>query len=316
MRLLIDNATIDYSMLSSNPAAIHMLEAEPELIDWDQLCFNPMAGALIIKYQYMIRDDNWWALSANPSVVELLKEYPDKICWNNLALNTNPKAVTLIESYIGWDPNLKKASHPYRIDWFHLSSNPNAAHLLQAYTNMIDYYRLATNPNEHAIKLLKQYINERNGISINILRALSLNPKAIDMIERFMNLMDETCWANLSYNEMAIHILETNQDKIDWKALSTNPAAIELLQDNISKVSWTDLHDNPRGMQILKDHPMHLIPRIIWRNPSIFTYDYDTMKKSKERLHENMLQELYTPKRIEAWLTQYRNIDSLDEYLP
>lgn len=316
MRLIIDDTNIDFSMLSSNPAAIHILDAEPELIDWDRICFNPMAGDIITKYMHMVRDEDWWALSANPSAVRLLEEFPHNICWNNLALNPNPEVIPLIESHIGWNNQTMKASHPSRIDWFHLSSNPNAVHLLEAYTNLIDYHRLATNPSTRAVQLLSRYIHDRNGVSINILRALSLNPKAIHLIQQFMNLMDDACWTNLCYNEMAINLLETNRDKINWEALSTNPAAIELLRSNIDKVSWPHLHDNPRGMLILKDYPMHLIPRFMWWNPSIFAYDYDTMKTSKAALHENMIQELFKPVRVEAWITKRGTLDSLDHYLP
>ena len=313
MKLLIKDANVDFSNLSTNPAAIQLLEAEPELIDWDKICFNPAAGDIIYKYQYMLRDEHWWALSSNPSVIKLLKEFPNKICWNNLLTNPNPEVIPLIEAYIGWNQTTKRASKPYYIDWFHLSSNPNAVHLLKAYPNMIDYYQLATNPSNKAIELLKQYIQNGRIVSMKMLRAICLNPCASELITIFIDKMDDTCWENLCYNQGCIHILKSYPSKIDWKVLSANPEAIDLLKCNIDKIDWMVLHDNPKAMLIFQDYPLQLIPRFIWSNPSIFAYNYASMRASKSKLHEDMIQTIFAPKRIHAWLTQHGD---LDNYLP
>src|SRR5271163_1187815 len=53
--------------LSSNPAAIHLLEKYPEKI-------------------------NWW-IAKNPAAMDLLEKYPEKINWSNLS--QNPSAIHL-----------------------------------------------------------------------------------------------------------------------------------------------------------------------------------------------------------------------------
>ena len=42
----------------------------------------------------------------------------------------------------------------------------------------------------------------------------------------------------MSRNPAAIHLLESNQDKIDWTALSGNPAAIYILENNQDKITY------------------------------------------------------------------------------
>jgi len=49
-------------MLSTNPAAIELLTANPDKIDW-------------------------WSLSGNPAAIDLLTNNPDKINWFNLSAN-------------------------------------------------------------------------------------------------------------------------------------------------------------------------------------------------------------------------------------
>ena len=82
-----------------------------------------------------------------------------------------------------------------KIDWFCLSLNPNAIHLLEKNPDKINWCHLSSNPN--AIHLLEK------------------NP-------------DKIVWDWLSYNSNAIHLLEKNLDKINWHKLSANPSIFEL----------------------------------------------------------------------------------------
>ena len=75
---------LNWHHLSKNPAAIHILEKNPDKIDWE------------------------W-LSINPAAIHLLEQNPDKIVWNYLSIN--PAAIHILEQ------NLDK------IDWHWLSSN-------------------------------------------------------------------------------------------------------------------------------------------------------------------------------------------------
>ena len=76
--------------LSHNPNAIHLLEQNPNKIDW-----------------------SW--LSKNPNAIHLLEQNPDKIDWCNLS--QNPNAIHLLEQ------------NPDKINWFCLSYNLNAIHM-------------------------------------------------------------------------------------------------------------------------------------------------------------------------------------------
>src|SRR5438067_72512 len=82
------------------------------------------------------------------------------------------------------------------INWWELSTNPNAIHLLEKNLDKIDWYYLSSNPN------------------------------AIHLLEKNLNKID---WDGLSRNPNAIHLLEKNLDKIHWSYLSLNPNAIHLI---------------------------------------------------------------------------------------
>ena len=80
-----------------------------------------------------------------------------------------------------------------------------------------DYYLLSSNPN--AIHILEQNLNKVDW------RQLSENPNAIHLLEKNIDKMN---WSMISSNPNAIHILEKNLDKVDWNSLSSNPNAIHL----------------------------------------------------------------------------------------
>jgi hypothetical protein len=81
-----------------------------------------------------------------------------------------------------------------KIDWWHLSGNPNAISLLEQNVDKI-CWPLLSYLNSNAIHLLEQH-------------------------------PDKIHWGYLSKNPKAIHLLERNLDKIDWWHLSENPKAI------------------------------------------------------------------------------------------
>jgi hypothetical protein len=91
----------------TNPNAIHLLEQNPDEIEWD-------------------------LLSGNPNVIHLLEQNPDKINW--CCLSSNPNAIHLLEQ------------NPDKIDWYWLSTNPNAIHLLEQNPDKIDWGGLSANP--------------------------------------------------------------------------------------------------------------------------------------------------------------------------
>lgn len=91
-----------------------------------------------------------------------------------------------------------------KLDWDHLSFNPNAMELLKA------------NPRPTRIRFIG----------------------AGSLVTQHKNN-----WGMLSYNPSAMDLLMDNPDNIDWMSLSENPsaAAIELSTDNQFLIHWAEL---------------------------------------------------------------------------
>ena len=94
-------------------------------------------------------------------------------------LSDNPNAIQLLET-LTQDPEEFKM-----IDWYSLSGNPEAIHMLEANCDMIEWSFLSMNPNAmHMLEPVSQH-----------------DPEKID-------------WKWLSTNPNAIHMLEANPNKI------------------------------------------------------------------------------------------------------
>ena len=92
-----------------------------------------------------------------------------------------------------------------RVNWSHLSGNPNAIHLLENNLDKVDWYMLSGNSN------------------------------AIHLLE---NNLDKVDWYMLSGNSNAIHLLENNLDKVDWNTLPSNNPNAHLL---FSKLDYQEM---------------------------------------------------------------------------
>ena len=124
----IPQEDLEWPWLCQNPAAIHMLETNPNKIYWE-------------------------FLSLNPAAIHLLEANPDKIYWPWLCQNPTSLAINLLEA------------NPDKINWGHLSRNPAAIHLLKVNPNKVDYRRLSSNPaifesDIKRIKLLANWLNK------------------------------------------------------------------------------------------------------------------------------------------------------------
>ena len=82
------------------------------------------------------------------------------------------------------------------MDWYYLSQNPNAIHILEQNLDKVDWHNLSCNPN--AIHILEQNL-------------------------------DKVSWPDLSANPNAIPILEKHLGKVNWRGISENPNALHLL---------------------------------------------------------------------------------------
>jgi hypothetical protein len=148
-----------WDILSENPSAIHILEANPDKIDWYGLSENPRAIHLLEKNLDKI---DWFGLSTNPAALPILEKNLDKINWAGLHWNKHPKAMELLEKNalhtgkIDWSdisfhphaiPLLENPLHSDKIDWDGLSENPNALHLLEKNQEKIYWKNFSMNPN-------------------------------------------------------------------------------------------------------------------------------------------------------------------------
>ena len=302
-------------ILSENPAAIDYLKENRNLIDWKALLRNPNPAAIDflienknnIPTYYELLINNISPVShnkaiTNPAAIEYIKDvlnrYPDNIEWHLLSLN--PNAIELlkqkireeflhpnVDEFVEDDPlsglhNIIQPHYSKKIDWWALSSNPNAIELLIANREKIHWDGLSANTNLKAIELLKEKINAENLINQRVLNnlnysekiawwALSQNPNAIELLKRNI---DKINWALLSKNpnQEAIKLLKANPFKIDWNGLSINPNALELLKEYPKKINWDMLskNPNPEALELLIANRDKIHWDFLNANPSIF----------------------------------------------
>ncbi len=149
---------LDWCQLSRNPAAMRLLEANP-----DKIC--------------------WPSLSQNPSAIRLLEANPDKINWKRLCMN--PAAIHLLEA------------NPDKINWHTLSMNPNAIHILDANPN-IEYEifgEYLCNP--HAAPFIEANINLiHDKATSKIFRYVGSNPAVAHLLETDLNFIPIRYWSS------------------------------------------------------------------------------------------------------------------------
>ena len=80
----LNQYSIEWEHLSSNPNAIDLLEKNQDKINWEWLSENPNAISLLEKNQDKI---NWVYLSRNPNAISILENNLDKIDWSKLSQN-------------------------------------------------------------------------------------------------------------------------------------------------------------------------------------------------------------------------------------
>lgn len=152
----------NWVVLSRNPGAVDLLEANPDNIDFVQLAMNPSPRAIALltklrrKYNWTALSRNpyamklieanldkvdWRTLSSNPNAIHLIEANMDKICWRFLSANPHPRAISLLERNLEQSPR----GSDNQIDWKRLSANPGAIHLLRTYPEKVKY-TVGSNP--------------------------------------------------------------------------------------------------------------------------------------------------------------------------
>ena len=77
---------VNWSALSANPNAVHLLEKNMDKINWIYFSENPNGMHLLEKN---IDKINWNLLPKNPNAMHLLEKNMDKIDWHYLLRNPN-----------------------------------------------------------------------------------------------------------------------------------------------------------------------------------------------------------------------------------
>jgi hypothetical protein len=286
---------VNWNILSTNPAAIHILEHNVDKICWYELSANPNAIKILEKN---IDKIHWPKLSSNPNAINLLEANPDKIYWYFIVSNTNPNAINLIEK------NLDKLED---IDWFTLSKNPNAIAIIEKNMDKISWISLSLNPN--AIHILETNLDKVNWINI------THNPNAVDIINNYLNYLksleslndEETnnyydIMSAVSINPKLINLIKQLMPGINYKYLAMNEKGLDVLQDYMiendnfyNKVLPTSVR--APNWSILRELPC---------NSSLFDLDYIKMSKKRDKLiYYEIIEKALHPDRVGKFLDEH-----------
>ena len=110
------------------------------------------------------------------------------------------------------------------VDYFELSVNPAALHLLHKNIDKVVWSNLETNLN---YKKFDTLIKRNPNFSYFHISWYSIDTR------------------RASETPSDVYLLEEYPNKIEWKRLSKNPAAMELLEKNLDKINWSNLSENP-----------------------------------------------------------------------
>jgi hypothetical protein len=103
----VEEDKINWSWMSGNPSAIHLLEANPDKIYWPILSENKNAVSIL---ETNLDKVDWNLLSGNPSAIHILETNLDKVKW--IVLSMNPGAIRMLNANIfTYDYDAMKSSH-------------------------------------------------------------------------------------------------------------------------------------------------------------------------------------------------------------
>jgi len=278
--------------LSYNERAVEYLESHEHLIDNEAIFRNVNAIHIIEK---KIKCDNYsWLVNHNKNAVNFLRNNPRYINYEILCGK---------EHGIEFVDELINNSELEKINWFWLSKNPTAMHIL----NDPEYYK---------------YISWYD---------IPCNKNAAKLVENNLHMLDDY-WDVICEQPHLISIIEQNMNKIDWKYLSRNYNAIHILEKNLNRINANQLCKNKNGFNLLlclnhtfrnsnnyhknivfeyfdyceiNNKPFNLVRQLseygytekhmeflqhnnyypcLSENPNIFEYDYKRMRETRQAL--------------------------------
>ena len=249
-----------------------------KLLDWisqDNLCFDHLSlnPKAIDLLKKNPKKIYWGFLSANPGAEDLILENENKIWTIFLLRNSNPKILPLIEKQLSL----------IELDKIRYGSEDEPILHDFININVDDFVEFAENPS--AIDLVQKYVNlihERTGYS-EIINSMILgfcnnpNPDVIPILEKYIDKFTYHEWFYLCQNPAAMSLImsliEKNKDNIMWNGLSANSNATRILEENKDEIDWDYLS--------LNTHPT----AIQWLEENQEKINWDNLSKNKSAIH-------------------------------
>jgi hypothetical protein len=196
--------------LSCNDRAVEYLEKHELLIDNDYIFEN---GNAIHIIEQRIQHDIHGNVNYNANAVNFLRNNRQYIDYSILCRHEH--GIELVDELI-------KNKELDKINWWQLSKNPAAMHILNGpeYYEYIDWCGILYNKN--AMELVKNNFH---------------------MVEHY--------WDIICGQPHLIDIIEQNMDKIVWDSLSKNYNAIHILEKNLEKINIDNFCHNKNGFDLL-----------------------------------------------------------------
>jgi hypothetical protein len=273
-----DERMYSYS-ISKNPRAVNWLRDHPEYIHCDSLLEN-VNGLELLLEMFDMKKLNWKTVAGSPHVCKLLPRKPRNSYWRWKWLSGNPYALPYLE------PQLPL------MNWHALSANPAAINLIERNLHQVDWTQLSKNHN--ATPLLLQHVDKIDWVNF----CKNTHPDAIRFLGEHVSNIN---WSTLSTNPSAIPLLKQYVGNVCWGPFSSNARVMDLIHlcENVDDLNWYSLSANPNAFPFLMQHQECIVNSIFCRNPSIFVYDYDTMRKKRSPLKEELTAYYYHPMRIQ-----------------
>lgn len=323
-------AIIFWKYLSFNCSAIELLIQNQHNIYFGNFVHNTHTDAIyLIEKNLRILSNDFHILSSNPSAINLLKKYPILINLQELMKNPNPLAVNMLitnkqlrvsskrkvggeqQSFGGIERNLY-----YDLFNGHILQNENFIKLLLNYLNLQNISKnqtveeILSSKNEILINQLKNELNNKN---INWFY-LSLNPHpiAIQLLKLCPHkIHDKQIVMNSSPDafDLISKIVKNHPQKVTILPLlskNKNPRVLELLNEYPNYYNWANLSENPSAIPILikPEHKMKIKVPFLLKNPNIFEYNYENMKKNIQVFKEELMQRVWCPTNVLKWVEQ------------
>lgn len=265
LKLISTFPTMHWDRLSSNPAAIRIIEQNIEKADFSRLSKNTTAIPLLEKYFEFI---DWTTLSENPNAEKLLCSNIKYVNMYHLC-SYNPNVVNIVNIMLENDPD-----NIHLLCWYSLSMNPIAVPLLEKYPEKV-YWSV-------------------------IVR----NPKAFQLIKKNIDKIDDLGWEMLSRNPYASEFLKQYPYKVRMHQVYIDPSdlPIDQIDDNKESTNWGDLSFYSNDIEFLRKNIDNLDWHSLSMNPHIYTYDYDQMKANMDVLREELIKKAIHPDRVSKWI--------------